>query len=48
MVTTHNGKVASVVGVVKWLRPWVVAPVFVGSNPTIHPKYFCKYNLIGI
>ena len=29
-----------VVGVVKWLRPWVVAPVFVGSNPTIHPKFF--------
>ena len=27
------------VGVVKRLRPWVVAPVFVGSNPTIHPKF---------
>ena len=28
------------VGVVKWLRPRVVAPVFVGSNPTIHPNFF--------
>ena len=26
-----------VVGVVKRLRPRVVAPVYVGSNPTIHP-----------
>ena len=28
-----------VVGVVKWLRPRVVAPVYVGSNPTIHPIF---------
>ena len=27
----------SVVGIVKWLRHRVVAPVYVGSNPTIHP-----------
>ena len=25
------------VGIVKWLRPRVVAPVYVGSNPTTHP-----------
>ena len=25
------------VGIVKWLRHRVVAPVYVGSNPTIHP-----------
>ena len=25
------------VGIVKWLRPRVVAPVCVGSNPTTHP-----------
>ncbi len=27
-----------VVGIVKWLRQRVVAPLCVGSNPTIHPK----------
>ena len=27
------------VGIVKWLRHRVVAPVYVGSNPTIHPIY---------
>ena len=26
------------VGIVKWLRQWVVAPLCVGSNPTIHPN----------
>ena len=25
-------------GIVKWLRPWVVVPVFVGSNPITHPN----------
>ena len=34
------------VGVVKWLRPRVVAPVFVGSNPTIHPTFFFNNNHI--
>jgi hypothetical protein len=29
----------SMVGIVKWLRPRVVAPVYVGSNPTTHPIY---------
>ena len=28
-----------VVGIVKWLRQWVVAPLCVGSNPTIHPNF---------
>ena len=42
-MTKDFGKKTSVVGVVKWLRPWVVAPVFVGSNPTIHPKYLIEY-----
>ena len=28
------------VGIVKWLRPRVVAPVYVGSNPTTHPIKF--------
>ena len=28
-----------VVGIVKWLRQRVVAPLCVGSNPTIHPIY---------
>lgn len=27
------------VGIVKWLRQRVVAPLCVGSNPTIHPIY---------
>ena len=27
----------NMVGIVKWLRPRVVAPVYVGSNPTTHP-----------
>ena len=27
------------VGIVKWLRPRVVAPVYVGSNPTTHPIF---------
>ena len=27
------------VGIVKWLRHRVVAPVYVGSTPTIHPIY---------
>ena len=27
----------NMVGIVKWLRHRVVAPVYVGSNPTIHP-----------
>ena len=27
------------VGIVKWLRQWVVAPLCVGSNPTIHPNF---------
>ena len=30
-------KKTSMVGIVKWLRPRVVAPVYVGSNPTTHP-----------
>ncbi len=30
-------KLTSMVGIVKWLRPRVVAPVYVGSNPTTHP-----------
>ncbi len=35
--TKPSAKKTSMVGVVKWLRPRVVAPVYVGSNPTIHP-----------
>ena len=27
------------VGIVKWLRQWIVAPLCVGSNPTIHPTF---------
>ena len=27
------------VGIVKWSRPRVVAPVYVGSTPTTHPKF---------
>ncbi len=30
---------SDMVGIVKWLRPRVVAPVYVGSNPTTHPSY---------
>ena len=30
-------KIIDLVGVVKWLRPRVVAPVYVSSNLTIHP-----------
>ncbi len=33
------------VGIVKWLRQRVVAPLCVGSNPTIHPIF---YNLINV
>ena len=32
------GRQLIMVGVVKWLRPWVVAPVCVGSNPSTHPN----------
>ena len=35
--TQQFGKLTSMVGIVKWLRHRVVAPVYVGSNPTIHP-----------
>ncbi len=31
-----------VVGIVKWLRQRVVAPLCVGSNPTIHPIYILR------
>ena len=31
------------VGIVKWLRPRVVAPVYVGSNPTTHPITMLGY-----
>ena len=35
------------VGIVKRLRPRVVVPVYVGSNPTTHPIFFAdKY--IGV
>ena len=30
------------VGVVKRLRPWVVAPVYESSNLSTHPKIFLK------
>ena len=30
------------VGVVKRLRPWVVAPVYESSNLSTHPKLFFK------
>ena len=35
--TQSEVKKTSMVGIVKWLRPRVVAPVYVGSNPTTHP-----------
>ncbi len=37
------------VGIVKWLRHRIVAPVCVGSNPTTHPifKYFDMGFLYG-
>ena len=31
------------VGIVKWLRQRVVAPLCVGSNPTIHPIKMLGY-----
>ena len=34
-----------VVGIVKWLRQRVVAPLCVGSNPTIHPIYMNERTL---
>ena len=35
------------VGIVKWLRPRVVAPVYVGSNPTTHPILILIYRDIA-
>ena len=37
LVMQSEVKKTSMVGIVKWLRPRVVAPVYVGSNPTTHP-----------
>lgn len=36
----------SMVAIVKWLRPWIVIPLYVGSNPTSHPKY-CALSSVG-
>ena len=36
-------KRSGMVGIVKWLRPRVVAPVYVGSNPTTHPITMLGY-----
>ena len=33
-----------VVSVAQWLRRQVVALEIVGSNPTVHPIYFCAYS----
>ena len=33
------------VGIVKWLRQWIVAPLCVGSNPTIHP--ICVFKAVN-
>ena len=38
VATQQYEKITSMVGIVKWLRHRVVAPVYVGSNPTIHPN----------
>ena len=35
----HFFELNNMVGIVKRLRPRVVAPVFVGSNPTTHPIF---------
>ena len=32
-----NGYSRLMVGIVKWLRPRIVVPIYVGSNPTTHP-----------
>ena len=34
-------------GVAKWLRPRIVVPVFVGSNPITHPRKR-KGDLLGL
>ncbi len=36
-ILARTYEVLCMVGIVKWLRPRVVAPVYVGSNPTTHP-----------
>ena len=36
------------VGIVKWSRPRVVAPVCVGSNPTTHPIKFNTIFDVGV
>ena len=37
----------NMVGIVKWLRPRVVAPVYVGSNPTTHPIFYQNAMMLG-
>ena len=37
----------NMVGIVKWLRPRVVAPVYVGSNPTTHPTFYQNAMTLG-
>ncbi len=37
LATKSVDYVYNMVGIVKWLRHRVVAPVYVGSNPTSHP-----------
>ena len=36
------------VGIVKRLRPRVVAPVYVGSNPTTHPIFYFNTDNVGV
>ena len=37
----------NMVGIVKRLRPRVVAPVYVGSNPTTHPIFYQNAMMLG-
>ena len=34
------------VNVAEWFRHWIVVPVHVGSNPTVHPK--CPLSIMVI
>ena len=47
-VAIHKINKTSMVGIVKWLRPRVVAPVYVGSNPTTHPIKLNNCNDVGV
>ena len=46
-VAIHKINKTSMVGIVKWLRPRVVAPVYVGSNPTTHPTFYQNAMTLG-